>query len=99
MAMSRRAWSVLIMYSPLCHSSAMGPGYNSIVPKIHPIQTGWVQVKRAQTEARGTGRARSAHILFGREWSEWLPIFAWAIEHEEGVIVVDTGETARVHTP
>jgi glyoxylase-like metal-dependent hydrolase (beta-lactamase superfamily II) len=69
------------------------------VPKIHPIQTGWVQVKRAQTEARGAGRARSAHILFDREWSEWLPIFAWAIEHEEGVIVVDTGETARVHTP
>ena len=43
--------------------------------------------------------ARSAHILFDRDWSEWLPIFAWAIEHEEGVIVVDTGETARVLSP
>jgi len=50
-------------------------------------------------ESRGTGIARSAHILFDRDWSEWLPIFAWAIEHEDGVIVVDTGETARVHEP
>lgn len=66
---------------------------------IHPIQTGSVQIKRAQMESRGKGLARSAHILFDREWSEWLPIFAWAIEHEEGVIVVDTGETARVSTP
>ena len=67
--------------------------------KIHPIRTGSVQIKRAQMESRGKGLARSAHILFDREWSEWLPIFAWAIEHEEGVIVVDTGETARVHVP
>ena len=29
-----------------------------------------------------------------REWTEWLPIHAWAVEHPEGVIVVDTGETA-----
>jgi N-acyl homoserine lactone hydrolase len=26
-----------------------------------------------------------------------LPIFSWLIEHEEGLILVDTGETARVH--
>jgi hypothetical protein len=29
-------------------------------------------------------------------WTEPLPIYAFAIEHPEGVIVVDTGETARV---
>jgi len=69
------------------------------VPRIHPIQTGSVQVKRAQIESRGHGIARSAHILLDHEWTEWLPIFAWAVEHEEGVIVVDTGETARVLTP
>ena len=69
------------------------------MPQIHPIQTGSVQIKRAQMESRGKGLARSAHILFDHDWSAWLPIFAWAIEHEEGVIVVDTGETARVNTP
>ena len=69
------------------------------MPKIHPIQTGSVQVKRAQMESRGEGLARSAHILFDGDWSQWLPIFAWAIEHEEGVIVVDTGESANVSRP
>ena len=49
-------------------------------------------------ESRGnSGPARLAHMLFDDEWSEWLPIYAWAIEHDEGIIVVDTGETARVH--
>jgi len=43
------------------------------------------------------GAARIANMLFDEEWTGWLPIYAWAIEHEEGVIVVDVGETSRVH--
>jgi glyoxylase-like metal-dependent hydrolase (beta-lactamase superfamily II) len=32
--------------------------------------------------------------IFGdKHWSEWLPINAWVVEHPEGVIVVDTGDT------
>jgi N-acyl homoserine lactone hydrolase len=64
---------------------------------IHTIRTGLVQVRRPQMESRGTGPARLAHMLFDDEWSEWLPVYAWAIEHDEGIIVVDTGETTRVH--
>ena len=64
---------------------------------IHPIRTGLVQVRRAQAESRGRGAARMAHMLFDEDWTEWLPIYAWVIDHAEGVIVVDTGETARVH--
>jgi len=30
---------------------------------------------------------------------DWIPITAWVIEHPEGVIVVDTGETSRVSAP
>ena len=67
------------------------------MPIIHAIRTGQVQVRRPQMESRGTGPARIAHMLFDEDWSEWLPIYAWAIEHDEGVIVVDTGETSRVH--
>jgi glyoxylase-like metal-dependent hydrolase (beta-lactamase superfamily II) len=33
--------------------------------------------------------------LLDPEWTEPLPILAWAVEHPEGVVVVDTGETAR----
>ena len=65
--------------------------------RIHAIRTGLVQVRRPQMESRGRGLARLAHMLFDDEWSEWLPVYAWAIEHDEGIIVVDTGETARVH--
>ena len=67
------------------------------MPTIQAIRTGLVQVRRPQMEARGRGPARLAHMLFDDEWSEWLPVYAWVIEHDEGIIVVDTGETARVH--
>jgi N-acyl homoserine lactone hydrolase len=67
------------------------------MPKIHAIRTGMVQVRRPQMESRGTGLARMAHMLIDEDWSEWLPVYAWVIEHDEGIIVVDTGETFRVH--
>jgi len=67
------------------------------MPKIHAIRTGLVKVKLSQMQSRGTGLARTAHILFDDDWSGWLPIYAWVIEHDEGIIVVDTGETSRVH--
>jgi glyoxylase-like metal-dependent hydrolase (beta-lactamase superfamily II) len=50
-------------------------------------------------ESRGTGLARVANMLFDPEWTDWLPIYVWVIEHDEGLILVDTGETARVHQP
>ncbi len=65
--------------------------------KIYAIRTGLVKVRRAQRESRGRGLARTLNMLLDKEWTEWLPIYAWAIEHEEGIIVVDTGETSRVH--
>jgi N-acyl homoserine lactone hydrolase len=64
---------------------------------IHAIRTGLVKVRGAQRESRSTGITRVTDMLFDKEWTEWLPIYAWVIEHEEGIIVVDTGETSRVH--
>jgi len=64
--------------------------------KIHAIQTGTVEIKKNQVVGKGAGALRLVNVLFGREWVEPpVPIYAWVIEHEEGVIVVDTGETAR----
>ncbi len=65
--------------------------------KVHAIRTGSVRIKVAQMAGRGRGVARLGHILFDRDWSDWVPIHAWLIEHDEGLILVDTGETARVH--
>ena len=67
------------------------------IVKIHAIRTGLVQVRRPQMEARGKGIARIAHMLFDDDWSGWIPIYSWLIEHEEGLILVDTGESCRVH--
>jgi glyoxylase-like metal-dependent hydrolase (beta-lactamase superfamily II) len=48
-------------------------------------------------EARRSGVAGLSDMLFDDHWSGWLPIHVWIIEHDEGIIVVDTGETSRVH--
>ena len=63
------------------------------------------RVRRGKsTRSRPAGSASSAarwsrwradsggvDTLRDREWSDWLPILAWAIEHPDGPIVVDTG--------
>jgi N-acyl homoserine lactone hydrolase len=67
--------------------------------KIHALQTGTVTVTTAWREGVGHGRRRLAHTILDRQWTEPLPIYAFAIEHPEGVIIVDTGESARASQP
>ena len=66
---------------------------------IHAIQTGSVAITTRWREGVGHGRRRLLNTLIDRQWTQPLPIYAFAIEHPEGVIVVDTGETARVSEP
>lgn len=63
--------------------------------KIHAIQTGTVEIKKNQLIGKGPKALRLVNVLLGKEWVEPVPIYAWVIEHNEGVIVVDTGDTAR----
>lgn len=68
--------------------------------RIHAIQTGTVAVKTRQRDgATGSGPVRLANTLRDPQWTEPLPIFAWVVEHPEGLIVIDTGETARTAEP
>jgi N-acyl homoserine lactone hydrolase len=67
--------------------------------RISALQTGTVAVKEAQRQGRGRGPARIVNVLRGKQWTEPLPIHVWVLEHPEGVIVVDTGETALAATP
>ncbi len=62
--------------------------------KVHAIQTGSVKVKLAQLEAPRPGPLGVVGVLFDSSWSGWLPTYAWAIEHRDGVIVVDTGQAS-----
>jgi N-acyl homoserine lactone hydrolase len=64
--------------------------------KLHAIQTGSVRIKTAQVEGRGRGLRRRLAIFADSNWTEWLPTFAWVIDHPEGVIVVDTGQGAHL---
>jgi N-acyl homoserine lactone hydrolase len=67
--------------------------------RIHAIQTGTVAIKTRQLSGRGRGALRPYITIVDTTWTEPLPIYAWVIEHPEGLIVVDTGETARVAEP
>ena len=67
--------------------------------KVRAVQTGTVRVKQSQRIGRGRGPMRLVHVLFDSIWTDPLPIYAWAIETDDGVIVVDTGETAKTREP
>lgn len=61
--------------------------------KIHALQTGTVQIKDTQQQ----GPSSLPQVLFGGNWTPQLPIYTWLIEHPDGLIVVDTGETSQVN--
>lgn len=64
--------------------------------RLHAIQTGWVAVKRPHRAFGGPDALALPAIVTSSSWTEWMPVRAWAIEHPDGVIVIDTGETARI---
>ena len=67
--------------------------------EVHAIETGKVAVRERQRAGSGPGPLRLINTLADRRWTEPLPIYFWLIEHPEGLIAVDTGETARVSEP
>ena len=60
--------------------------------RIVPLRTGSVKIKAAQCARKPGGPFR---VLVDPQWTDPLPIYAWLIDHPEGPIVVDTGETSR----
>lgn len=67
--------------------------------RLHALQTGWVRVKSRHRVLSGPASLRLPGIMLDSGWTPWLPILCYAIEHPEGVIVVDTGETSRAMDP
>lgn len=61
--------------------------------KIHALQTGTVQIKDTQQQ----GPSSLPQVLFGGNWTDKLPIYAWLVEHPDGLILVDTGETSKTN--
>lgn len=67
--------------------------------KIHAIQTGTVAVKRSHLTNRTLHFLTPLKISLDKNFTEFMPIWVWVIEHPEGVIVIDTGENAEVMNP
>ncbi len=62
--------------------------------KIHALTTGTVRIRQSQRRGVGHGLRRRARIFAPGPLTGELPIHAWAIEHEDGIVLVDTGEVA-----
>lgn len=67
--------------------------------RIHAIQTGFVAVKAAHRSFSGPAGMGMPAIALDPRWTDWMPIYAWVVEHPEGIIVIDTGESSRTADP
>lgn len=67
--------------------------------KIHLLQTGTVRCKQFQLTGASHNLSRIYQLIFTQKWGEWMPTHCWLIEHPEGLILVDTGETSQIYAP
>ncbi len=58
---------------------------------IHVLRTGWVSVKEAHRTLSTVDGLRTIAILGDQRWTEWMPVTVYAIDHPEGVFLVDAG--------
>ncbi|MBV9144029.1 MAG: N-acyl homoserine lactonase family protein [Pseudonocardiales bacterium] len=68
---------------------------------IHAVKTGTIRIRpshRAGNMSLPLWRRRLA-IFLDRQWTEPLPIYTYLIEHDEGLILLDSGESARSSKP
>ena len=62
---------------------------------VHALCTGSVAVKKNFKTKNGPGGLSKLNILLGSQYTEFLPIWTWVIEHPEGLITIDTGENVE----
>lgn len=65
--------------------------------KIHLLQTGTVRCKQFQLTGASNTLSRVYQLIFTQKWGEWMPTYCSLIEHPAGLILVDTGETAKIY--
>lgn len=66
---------------------------------IHAISTGRVKITRSWQVGRTDDSMRLINTLFDKEFTDWLPIYCFIIEHPEGLVVIDTGIPANANKP
>lgn len=64
---------------------------------LHGFSTGLVKVKSKFRTAKGNVLTSKINFLLDNEFTEYMPVMVWVIDHPEGVFVIDTGENAKVN--
>jgi N-acyl homoserine lactone hydrolase len=65
--------------------------------KVQAIQTGKVKIKKFEAYGAKNRLSRMWQLLHTNNWTDWLPIYCFLVEHPEGPFLIDAGEIARVH--
>jgi len=65
--------------------------------KVHGICTGTVAVKTNFRTKKGWGELAKLNMLLDKNYTAYLPIWVWIIEHPDGLIVIDTGEIEAIN--
>jgi glyoxylase-like metal-dependent hydrolase (beta-lactamase superfamily II) len=64
--------------------------------KVHALCTGTVAVKTNFRAKKGLGELAKINILLDKNYTDYLPIWVWVIEHPDGLVVIDTGEISAI---
>ena len=60
--------------------------------RVHALDTGRVDIHQRQVYPYRRDALRLPATLLDRNWTGWLSIWSFAIEHPDGVVVVDAGQ-------
>ncbi|HEY0630450.1 MAG TPA: N-acyl homoserine lactonase family protein [Thermoleophilaceae bacterium] len=67
--------------------------------KVHVLDTGRVMIHRRQVDPHPRDSMRLLATLVDRQWSGWLSVWSFAIEHPDGLVVVDAGQDPDFVSP
>ncbi len=67
--------------------------------KVHVLDTGRVKLHRRQVDPYRRDSLRLPATLLDRRWTEWLAVWTFAIEHPDGLVVVDAGQDPDFTAP
>jgi N-acyl homoserine lactone hydrolase len=60
--------------------------------RVHVLDTGRVRIPRRQTHPHPRDALRLPATLFDRSRTDWLAVWSFAVEHPDGLVVVDAGQ-------
>jgi glyoxylase-like metal-dependent hydrolase (beta-lactamase superfamily II) len=69
------------------------------VIRVHALDTGRVKIHRRQVDPHPRDALRLPATLIDRKWTDWLSVWSFAIEHPEGLVVVDAGQDPDFKIP